>query len=109
MEVIYGEPNSIDEAVTSAGLCDDDAAAALRKSELRRQLREVFLRYAAFGRGKAASSRDRLSNHMFMKLMRDANLVSRILSTHVLDVLFSRQCRGGVERTISFSQFEDVS
>lgn len=76
------------------------------KSALRKQLRDVFVAYCAWGKGKGATA-DRLSNNNFMKMMRDARIVSRNTTSHVLDIIFSRQCRG-IERTIAFPQFEDV-
>lgn len=76
------------------------------KSTLRKQLRDVFVAYCAWGKGKGATA-DRLSNNNFMKMMRDAHVVSRTTNSHVLDIIFSRQCRG-IERTIAFPQFEDV-
>ncbi|KAJ1458588.1 hypothetical protein M885DRAFT_614437 [Pelagophyceae sp. CCMP2097] len=85
------------------------AATALVAAPARRGLADVFEMYCRWGSGSVAPNREaRLNSHNFMKMMRDARLVTRQLTPIVLDLVFSRHTARGHERTISFETFEDV-
>ena len=70
-----------------------------KRTALRKRLHEVFLIYCSWGR---TSSGSRLTNHNYMKLLRDADVV-KSSSSHVLDCIFTKHAR---DRTLTFRDFE---
>jgi len=100
---LYGEEPS--PSPSAASVAEMPRSPIGKRTALRKRVHEIFLIYCVWGRTTGGNNGG-LTNANYVKLLRDADVGKKRLSSHVLDCVFAKHCRDG--RMLAFRDFENA-